>query len=154
MATQNRVEAVLAQADVEAVMTALATIKSKLPFLLSLSPEDRHTILKMGDKSQGFVRAAAQVASLHPEIMPGTFNGPEMQKDVALYDALKPISIELALLAGLVDDTLMEVGSEAYAAALVVYQHAKGTQFSDALEEAADSLSKRFVRKSAPKPAA
>jgi hypothetical protein len=145
---QNRVDATLAQADVDAVMAALVTIRQKLPFLVNLSAEDRRALPKMGDKSQGFVRAAQQVAALHPEILPGTFNGADLQKDVVLFDALKPISIELALIGGLIDDTLLEVGSEAYAAALVFYQHAKGTAFGDALDEAADSMSRRFARKS------
>jgi len=48
----------------------------------------------------------------------------------------------------LIDDSLTEIGSEAYAVALVVYNAAKSNGQATGLDEALDDLGKRFARKS------
>ena len=144
----NRVNAVLPPADATAIMTAIGALKTRLNFLINLSPEERHDLPKMGDKSESFVRVALNAATAHPEVMPGTFSLDEMRTDVALIDALQPIEQELSELLSLIDDTLLEARSEAYTAALVVYHYAKGTSQGEALDKSADAMARRFVRKS------
>ncbi len=39
MTVENRISASLSQADLQAVMSAIDTIRQKLPFLVDLSPE-------------------------------------------------------------------------------------------------------------------
>ena len=46
----NRISASLSQADREAVMTAITTIRGKLPFLVDLTTEERRSLPKLGDK--------------------------------------------------------------------------------------------------------
>ena len=150
--TINRVSAKLEQADKDAVLAAIRTIKEKLPFLIDLSPEERHTLPKMGDKSNAFVGKAAEIATQNSDFLPRSFNVNELASDVALYDDLRSISLALTPVAELIDDTMLEVGSEAYAAALTVYQYAKNAGQGAALDEVADELGKRFARKSTPKP--
>ena len=144
----NRVNAVLPPADAAEIMTAMSGIKAKLNFAVNLSPEERRSLPKMGDKSEGFVRAALNTAIAHPEVLPGTFSLDEMRTDVALIDALQPIAQEIGELLSLIDDTLLEARSEAYTAALVVYHYSKGTSQGDALDKAADTMAQHFARKS------
>lgn len=59
--TTNHISATLAQKDREAVLTAIATIKEKLPFLVDLTLEQRKSLPKMGDKSRAFVSKAMEV---------------------------------------------------------------------------------------------
>ena len=148
----NRVSATLAQADKDAVMQAIAVIKAKLPFLVDLSPEERRALPKMGDKSNAFVSKTLEVAKQNGDFLPRSFDVDEMAQDIALYQDLRSITLALTPLAELVDDTLVQVGSEAYAAALTVYQYAKNAGQGAALDSVADELSKRFARKSAAKP--
>jgi len=143
----NRVSATLSQADQQAVLAAVNAIRQKLPFLIDLTPEDRRTLPRMGDRSRGFVSQALEVASQNTDILPRSFDVEEMRKDVELLAALSPIMVALAQLNELVDDTFMEVGSEAYAAALAVYQYARVAGKGAALDGALDSLSQRFARK-------
>jgi hypothetical protein len=114
----NRISATLSSADQQAVLAAINTIREKLPFLIDLSPEDRRTLPRMGDSGRGFVTQALEVASQNTDILPRSFDVDEMRKDVELLNALSPILLALAQLNELVDDTFMEVGSEAYVAAL------------------------------------
>lgn len=85
------ISAVLTQADRDAVMDAVATIKAKLPFLVDLSADDRKALPKMGDKSRAFVSKALEVATQNPDFLPRSFNLEELRKDVQLFEALYPL---------------------------------------------------------------
>ena len=144
----NRISASLSQADQQAVLAAIGTIREKLPFLVDLTPEERRTLPRMGDRSRGFVAQALEIASQNADILPRSFDVEEMRKDVEMLAALSPVMTALAQLNELVDDTYMEVGSEAYTAALSVYQYARGAGKGAALDGALDALGQRFARKS------
>jgi hypothetical protein len=129
-------------------MDAINTIRQKLPFLIDLSPEDRRSLPRMGDKSRAFVSQALTIAQQNPDILPSSFDLQEMQKDVALSTALEPIRAALTQLQELVDDTYMAAGSDAYMAALLVYQYARAGSKGSALDNLLDGLGQRFARKS------
>jgi len=149
----NRISATLSQADQQAVLAAVNTIREKLHFLIDLTPEERRTLLKMGDKSRGFVTQALTVAEQNEDILPRSFDVAEMRKDVALLAALSPIMASLSQLSELVEDTYMAVGSEAYASSLLVYQFARSAGKGAALDNALDPLGQPFARKSRSAPA-
>ncbi|HZT60940.1 MAG TPA: hypothetical protein VFA21_20215 [Pyrinomonadaceae bacterium] len=144
----NRISASLSSADQQAVLAAINTIRTKLPFLIDLSPEERKALPRLGDKSRGFVAQALEIASQNTDILPRSFDVEEMRKDVELLDAFLPVMLALAQLNELVEDTYIEVGSEAYAAALAVYQYTRAAGKGAALDGALDALSRRFARRS------
>ncbi|HEX8068428.1 MAG TPA: hypothetical protein VF546_00655 [Pyrinomonadaceae bacterium] len=129
------------------MLDAIQTIRQKLPFLLNVTPEERRTLPRMGDKSRAFVTQALAVAEQNEEMLPRSFDVREMRKDVELAQALEPVQTALAQLLELVEDTALAVGSEAYTAGLVVYQSAKQSDKSAALDSALDELGRRFARK-------
>ena len=146
--TATPISATLTQADRAAVMDAIATIKDRLPFLVDLSVEERKALPKMGDKSRAFVSKALEVAIQNPDFLPRSFDLDEMRKDVQLFEAIYPLVMALAQLQELMDDTYTLVGSEAYAAALQVYNYAKASGQGSGLDAAVDELGQRFARKS------
>ncbi|WP_026736521.1 hypothetical protein [Fischerella sp. PCC 9605] len=145
--TANRISANLSKTDREAVMQAIATIKEKLPFLVDLTTEERKALPKLGDKSRAFVSKALEVAGQNPDFLPRSFDLDEMRRDVELFEALYPILLSLSQLQELVDDTFVAVGSEAYAAGLMVYNYAKASGKGAGLDAALDDLGRRFARK-------
>ncbi len=145
--TTNRISAALTQADRDAVMMAVSTIKSKLPFLVDLTAEERKALPKMGDKSQAFVTKALEVATQNPDFLPRAFDLDEMRRDVELFEKMYPIVVALSQLQELVDDTAMAAGSEAYAAALQVYHYAKASGQGSGLEGMVSEMGQRFARK-------
>jgi hypothetical protein len=147
---ENRIDATLVAADQQAVLAALQTIREKLPFLIDLSPEERRVLPKMGDKSRAFVEKALEVATQHADILPRAFDIAAMQRDVALLQMLEPIALAVAQRSELVDDTQVAVGSEAYVAALTVYQYARHSPYGQGLDAVADQLGRRFIRRAAP----
>ncbi len=146
--TANRISTSLTPEDRQAVLAAIAKIKEKLPFLLGLSPEESKSLPRLGDKSRGFVVKALEVATQNPDFLPRSFDIEEMRKDMELFEALYPIVLAVSQLQELLDDTVAVVGSEAYMAALEVYNYAKATKGNAGLEAAVDDMARRFARKS------
>lgn len=107
--TTNQISAKLAQADRDAVMAAIATIKEKLPFLIDLTAEQRKSLPKMGDKSRAFVSKALEVATQNPDFLPRSFDLEEMRRDVELFESLYPVLLSLTQLQELVDDSCVAV---------------------------------------------
>lgn len=145
--TTNQISATLDQTNRDAVMAAIATLKEKLPFLIDLTAQ-RKSLPKMGDKSRAFVSKALEVATQNPDFLPRSFDLEEMRQDVELFESLYPILLSLTQLHELVDDTCIVVGSDAYGAALVVYNFAKASGKGAGLDAVADEMGRRFARKS------
>ena len=144
----NRIDAAFTAEQREKARAALATLAEALPFLIDLPTEDRTTMLKFGEKNRSFVVKALAIAEAHPDILPRSFDVDEFRTSVALVEGLYPLRHAGEPLSRRIDDTYFAAGSEAYAAALVVYQYAKVHNLaSGALEETLDDLGRRFARK-------
>jgi hypothetical protein len=122
---QNKVDSVLVEKEIKEVLDLLDTIRAKLPFLQGVSPYERKHMSKIGRKSQTFTVQALEMASRHPELMPGGLKLDEAERDLSLFDALTPIVQSISELHQLVEDTQMIAGSEAYAAARTAYKAAR-----------------------------
>ena len=146
---ENRVSGVLSSEDVAVINAAIETVRQKMPFLMGLDPEARRSLPRMGDKSRAFVRKSLEVADQNPGMLPRAFDLGEFRRDVALDEALIPIAEAVRKLAELIDDTNTGVRSDAYLAALTVYQSAKQVGKGTGLDGALDELGRRFVRKTA-----
>lgn len=143
----NRVDVHVTPQVVTTVKTALIAFKAALPPLVTVADEERSTLPKMGDKTQAFVGKALITAQNHPEILPGKFDLAAFQTDVELIDALTPIWAEMRELFAALDDTLLLAGSEAFSAALEVYQYAKLNDQEGELGDALKDMGERFSRK-------
>ncbi len=152
----NRISAELSEQDQKDIIAAIAEIKEKMPFLISLTGEEIRDLVKMGDKGRSFTAKAVEIVAHNPDIMPRGFDIDEFRRDMELFQSLEPIRAQLTQLLQLVESTQTLVGSDAYMGALVVYQQVKHNPLGVALDDAADHLSRRFVRKAkskAPEPA-
>src|SRR6185436_10750883 len=130
----NRLSISVSKADVDAITSAIKTIEEKLPFLVSLTGDEIKALPKIGNRSQGFVDRALEVAQQNPDIMPKGFNLDEMRKDIEAYRALTPIRLALVQLLEKLESTQTLIGSEAYSGALAVYAQTKTTGKGAGLE--------------------
>jgi hypothetical protein len=131
----------------ETVMSAIATIKGAMPFMVDLTAEDRKALPKLGDKSRAFVIKALEVAAQNPDFLPRSFDVEEMRRDVELFEQLYPLLLSLSQLQEMLENTYTAVGSEAYTAALTVYKYAKASGQGSGLEGIVEDLGQRFVQK-------
>lgn len=144
MSYQN-VSAGIVQADMDAVKAAIATINSKMPFLVNLTAEERQGLFKLGAKSADFVSDASVAVASFPAILPPSFDKVEYGKDTALFKALTEIKIQLDSLCEKVNNTHMAVGSEAMVASLEVYAYVQtAAGRTPGLQTVADKLRERF----------
>ena len=153
MPYQN-ISAKLTAADLQDIKTALATIETKLPFLIHLTTEERRKLFKMGNKSLAFVNNSLTAAQSNPDILPASFDLSEFSSDYQLAATLSEVHLRLQQLTEKVDDTLMAVSSEAMTSSLTVYDYVKtAAKKTPGLKAIADQLSERFKasRSKAPK---
>jgi hypothetical protein len=135
----------MAQADVDAVKDAIATISSKLPFLITLDGNEIKALFKLGPKSADFVQDASGAVASFPNILPPTFDKAEYGKDTALFRALSEIKMQLDSLSEKVDHTHLAVGSEAMLASLEVYAYVQtAADRTPGLKSVAEKLQERF----------
>ncbi|MEH2070499.1 MAG: hypothetical protein V7K47_20455 [Nostoc sp.] len=144
MAYQN-ITASLSPQDIQEIKAALHKVQQKLPFLVTLSPEERRKLVKMGDKSLAFVNNSVTAAQSNREILPATFDVEELVQDYQLAAALTELLISIQQLSEQVDDTLMAVGSEAMTSSLTVYDYVKtASKKTPGLKTVAEQLGERF----------
>ncbi|MEH2261181.1 hypothetical protein [Nostoc sp.] len=144
MSYQN-IAATLSPQDIQEIRAALQIVQKKLPFLITLSTEERRKLVKMGDKSLAFVNNSITAAQSNREILPATFDVEELVQDYQLAAALTELLISMQQLTEQVDDTLMAVGSEAMTSSLTVYDYVKtASKKTPGLKTVAEQLGERF----------
>jgi hypothetical protein len=122
MTPDNRISATMLAADITAIQTAIATIHTKLPFLLSISNAERQEMAKLGEKSMGFDEKCGAYMASNPEFLPGFVQLAEVDKDRALRAQIMEFWPQIQTLCESLDDTLMIVNSELWMADLAFYQ--------------------------------
>lgn len=153
MPYQN-ISAKLTDTDVQEIKAALATIQTRMPFLINLTVEERRKLFKMGNKSLAFVNNSLTAAQANRDILPASFDLDEFISDYQLAATLGEIHLSLQQLTEKVDDTLMAVSSEAMGSSLTVYDYVKtAAKKTPGLKAIADQLGERFkaIRTKAPK---
>lgn len=144
MPYQN-ITATLKEADIQEIKAALETIQQKLPFLITLSVEERRKLYKMGDKSLTFVNNSLTAAQSNRDILPASFDLEEFLRDYQLAATLTELLLGLRQVTEQVDDTLMAVGSEAMTSSLTVYDYVKtAAKKTPGLKTLAEQLGERF----------
>ncbi|MGJ3252511.1 MAG: hypothetical protein ACFE0J_15500 [Elainellaceae cyanobacterium] len=154
MPYQN-IDATLTPEDRLEIQEAIQTIQAKLPFLVTLSVDERRRLYKMGDKRLAFVQTSFSAAQSNRNILPASFDLDGYANDYRLASDLAELLMILRQLTEQVDDTLMAVGSEAMGSSLTVYDYvktaAKKTPGLKAIAEQLGSLFKAIKGRS-PKP--
>ncbi|MDR2125739.1 MAG: hypothetical protein LBP63_02765 [Prevotellaceae bacterium] len=110
----------------EQVHTKLNEIRTLLlPYVITLTPEERRGLLKMGDKSFTFVEKAYDYVLENPTFVPAYLNTTEFAVDFADAHGLWTVRNDALQVYEMIDDSAMASGSEAMQAALVFYNAVK-----------------------------
>lgn len=125
MAKKNKISAVLTDTDKTAAITNIQAAKAKLPFLISLTIDERKKERKMASKSVDYVKQSLRGAQTFPMQMRGDFDTSEFAKDVNLVTQLWDVRVELMGFMEQLDDTIMAAGADAMQAADDVYNTLK-----------------------------
>lgn len=150
MSITNNVSIVINDEAMQKITEGHRLISENLPKLFTLTPEERQTLPKMGDKTVAFVNKALGYARQNPQIVPAYLNMEEFAKDVEAVNKLFVVAAPLLKMAEEIDDTVLMAGSEAYAAALAFYTSLKAAigAGESGLKYIYDDLSSRFNARS------
>jgi hypothetical protein len=70
----------------------VTAIRQKLPFLVSLTPDERKSTFKAGPNSLSFVEHALTASKNNPDILPKNFDVVEFESDVNLFAVLTDLN--------------------------------------------------------------
>lgn len=143
---QNLISYQLTSADLAAVDGALKTLEDRLASLIDLTPVQRRTLVKMGDKSEAFARKAVEVLNNNPNLLPGNFDLAELRRDLAGFDQLRSRLMRVARIYERMADSQLALGSDVMSATLEGYAFLKVAGQGEGLDAARKALAVRFSR--------
>ncbi len=152
--TPNQISAVLADADYNAVMQSITDIKTKLPFLIAQTPDERQKGFKLGDGTIAFLTKTRSYALTHPDWIPAEVDAKEWGSDSDLAAQLLKIRNELRSLLDDVDATMGEAGIEALMPTTQTYNniHLKANNDVPGAKAAYQDLHQQFPGRKSKKP--
>jgi hypothetical protein len=140
---------VMPQADFDAIKAAIALLVAKMPFLISLKPEQISALTKLGEKSVDFAQDAYSASLNFPNVLPPIFDKTEYAKDTALFKNMSEIKMLVDSLHERVNSTYMAVGSESMTTSLIVYELLQSaSKTTPGLKSVVEQLGKRFKKTS------
>ena len=149
MTTEDIVSIQIGDEDRTSIEGAIAVLGEKLaPFLIALTPEQRHQIPKVKDKTLPFLEKVMAYTKSNPEIVPKYLDLQALDIDYNAYTLLKTYSRKLSQLINNLDDSIMLSGSEAYKGALTFYNAAKQAAKTNVpgAKEVFEDLNERFKK--------
>jgi hypothetical protein len=106
--------------------TKINEVKALLtPYIVALTPAERHELPKMGEKTISFVEKAYDFAQQNPNLVPPYLDLDLFGTDFEDAHGLWTLVNSMRQLEENASDTEMTAGSEAYQAALVFYKSVK-----------------------------
>ena len=145
--SENRINVVLAAADITAVNTSINTILSKVPANTTLTDEQRMSYNAINVANKVFADDCLSEALANGAgILPGFVNLPNLQSDLTVFEQLDAIESALNNAMQRVSDAKRIAGHEAYGQANVVYNAFKTANESGIAnaKSAIDKLKPRY----------
>jgi len=96
------------------------------PYLISLTPDERVQLPKMGEKSVPFVTKGSEYLQLPGTPAPPYINPEDLKVDINAFETLRQIRQIAQPTVDMLDDTMLLCGSEAYVSVLAFYSYLKG----------------------------
>ena len=109
---QNLVSLDLSADQIAAMDQAIATLEALTKPFITLSADDKNSLVKMGDKSVAFCQQTALVLSQNKDALPAGFDYTEMEDDLAAYAALQGRVLRIREVLAKMDDTQTAIGSD------------------------------------------
>ncbi len=147
--TQDLVSLTFSQDQLSAIDAAITQLETLLAELVSLTPDERRSLRRMGTMSEPFCRQTLVVMQQNPQVIPASVNLAGGVEDLATLDALAPRLDRLQRLAERGDDTESALGSDLMSLASEGYALLKVAGKSQGLDGLRKELSVRFRRKRA-----
>ena len=144
----DRVNVVLTAEQKATIIAAVGALEEAIPFRLSLSSSERQRLMKLGNKSEGFVRQALEAARSHPDYIPANIPLTALEQDEEVREVLLVCLQRLGVLYSQIQDTAMAAGADLMQGATTIYRTLRANDKNGALRTTLDALGQRFDRPS------
>ena len=126
MSINNKVNIQFTDEQKATIEAAIKSLKDTLtPVLVSLTADEKKSMLILGDKSLSFVNKNLMFSKQNPEFIPSYLNQTEWEIDLQSWNTLAPYNSQLTELNSLLNDTIAQCGNEAYRQSLTYYNNVK-----------------------------
>jgi hypothetical protein len=141
----NKISAAVSDADKSTALGHFQSLLTLLPFLQTLTPEQKKRIINAANGRLPFIQQACQYAQQNPGVLPGNFNLPEFVKDVTFLSQFVAILNAEENLHGKLRDTFSLANSDGYDQALKVYGFFKNANFTGEYNDIVNNLGSYFA---------
>jgi hypothetical protein len=142
----NRIDINPTNEQLAAARAAAISLSNALPFLVALDTDERVKMLKMGERTEGFVRSALEAARQHPETLLALLDVEALERDLSVRDELAPFELLFATMLQKVQDTRRLAGRDLYSGCLDIYQSLQRYGGTEGVDASLVQLRKRFKR--------
>ena len=145
----NNISFILTEEERTQLTDAIKVLETILESkLISLSPDDKKELPKMGNRTLSFVEKSFEYGDVYPSFIPDFIDLPEAKIDLESVRTLRQLFLPLERITNQIDDTMTLAGSEAYSTALSIYKILKNAENmgQPGAAEANAELKKRFPR--------
>lgn len=152
MARSNKISAAFSDAEKNEVVTKINEAKALMPFLISLTVDERKRLKGIGNKNLAYVQKCLEGAIAFPDELKKNFDVREFQKDVTLFNNLLGAQIVCQALAEMIDDSMKAAGIDAMGSASEVYDSLKSSAKSNAnVKMIVAEIGERFATQKKPR---
>jgi hypothetical protein len=141
---QNSIDASITAANRDQMLALIAQISDLMPVKIDLSPEDRKSLVKMGESGRPFVESTLNIVEQNDSFMPRSFDKTVMRKDSDFYTMMLPVWIQVIKPSEMFDDTMMLTGNDLIMAGLEVYKNLKNNGEGENLDNLVPLVGRRF----------
>lgn len=145
--SQNLLTLELTDGQLALIGSSLDAVEGALGGLIALDNGTRRQLMKMGDKSEAFVRQTLTLLAQNPDVVPPGLRLADAQADLVALDRLRPVLARLQRLVERAEDSEMALGSDLMSVALDGYRLLKTTGRNMGLEGASEAIGARFARR-------
>jgi len=125
MARTNKISGVFTDAAKADVIKKFNDAAALMPFLITLSEEERKRLKSIGNKNLSYVQKCLEGAIAFPDELKKNFDTAEFKKDVELFNNLIGAHVACAALLEMIDDSMKAAGIDAMGASSEVYASLK-----------------------------
>lgn len=149
----NKINVTLTAEAKAEIIAAVDALDLAIPFRVSLTPTERRRMLKLGPKSEGFVRDALEAARNNAALLPSTISMADLDRDADIRDTLHTLVQRVGTLYQQLVDTQMLAGSDLMDGASRIYRALRANGVGEGIDGTLAVLKQRFDRPSVTEPA-
>ncbi|MHA3772811.1 hypothetical protein ACXR0O_14860 [Verrucomicrobiota bacterium sgz303538] len=142
----DRIDVAFTAEDLTAADGGLDAVEQKFAPLPTVTDQDRKHLAKMGLKNAAIALRIIEVGMANPDLLPRGLDLAKIERDLKAHEDLIPRMIQSQRITERLEDSVLLLGVDIYAAALSIYYSLKRNAQTAAMKSTVAELSQVFAR--------